>query len=360
MDIQKGSEDFIIKSSNNKHLKVIGEYVNAHTDVLCECVYCGDTFKMRPERIYKNCMHQKCRNILTASIRKERGFKKLLEIAGENIEFTTEYIASNRPIGCRCKRCGHEFVGYPHNLNKGVGCPKCFRKSKMKSVSKFLDEIREILPNIDILSEYTGDSKRIRCRCKIDGYEWSPFAGSLIQGHGCPMCAGNARYGFNYFASKLERINPNIEASGEYINAQTHINCLCKICGYEWMAKPNNLLSGKGCPHCRSSKAEDKVKNFLKSKEIRFETQKKYEDLIGVGNGYLSYDFYIPEHNLLIEAQGEQHYAPVDFFGGQEQFKIQQEHDKRKRDYANTNNIRLLEIPYSEFENIEEFLQSVL
>lgn len=359
MDIQKAQEDFIKKSSNNKHLKVVGQYVNANTEVMCECVYCNEIFKIKPSSILNGCMHQRCRNILTANIRKERGFKKLLETVGDTIEFTTEYMSSNKPIGCRCKRCGHEFIGYPNNLNKGGGCPECFRKSRMKPASKFLDEVKQILPNIDILGEYVGDNKRIRCRCMVDGYEWSPLAGNLIQGHGCPMCAGNARYGFDHFVSKLEQVNPNIEVRGEYINAQTHINCLCRICGCEWLAKPNNLLNGKGCPHCTSSKAEDKIKSFLKKQKISFEAQKKYEDLVGVGNGCLSYDFYIPKHNLLIEAQGEQHYAPVDFFGGQEQFEIQQEHDRRKRNYAKIKNIRLLEIPYNKFENIEEILHSV-
>ena len=62
---------------------------------------------------------------------------------------------------------------------------------------------------------------------------------------------------------------------------------------------------------------------------------------------------------FLIECQGEQHYNVVEFFGGQSVFDKQQEHDKRKRDYAMLHNIPLLEIPYTirTYENIFAFIK---
>lgn len=64
----------------------------------------------------------------------------------------------------------------------------------------------------------------------------------------------------------------------------------------------------------------------------------------------LSYDFYLPDYNILIEYQGEQHYKPVPFGGDIENAKIkfrnQIKNDNIKRYYANTNNIKLIEISY--------------
>lgn len=65
-------------------------------------------------------------------------------------------------------------------------------------------------------------------------------------------------------------------------------------------------------------------------------------------------------YNLLIEAQGQQHITPKELFGGEEQFKIQQEHDKRKRDYAEANGYSLLEIWYYDYDRIEEILNKEL
>ena len=66
----------------------------------------------------------------------------------------------------------------------------------------------------------------------------------------------------------------------------------------------------------------------------------------------------MPKHNILIECQGEQHERPIEYFGGDEQFKIQQEHDKRKREYADSNNYDFLEIWY--YQNAVDILKDKL
>ena len=67
-----------------------------------------------------------------------------------------------------------------------------------------------------------------------------------------------------------------------------------------------------------------------------------FSDLVGIGGGLLSYDFYLPQHNILCEIQGKQHEMPIEYFGGEEQFAIQQEHDRRKRNYAKEHNAKAI------------------
>jgi very-short-patch-repair endonuclease len=75
----------------------------------------------------------------------------------------------------------------------------------------------------------------------------------------------------------------------------------------------------------------------------------------------LSYDFFLPEYNLLIEYQGEQHEKYIKgFHKNKKAFINQQEHDKRKREYAKNHNIKLLEIWYYDFDNIEQILDKEL
>ena len=76
----------------------------------------------------------------------------------------------------------------------------------------------------------------------------------------------------------------------------------------------------------------------------------------GVNNGKLSYDFYLNDYNTCIEYNGEQHYRPVNIFGGEKRFKKQLLHDNLKRQYCEINNINLIIVPYWEKENIENFL----
>ena len=136
--------------------------------------------------------------------------------------------------------------------------------------------------------------------------------------------------------------------------------CLCD-CGEEIIVRSSALLHGytKSCG-CMKSHGEYYISTYLLSNSINFEKQKKFSDLLGVGGGNLSYDFYLPNHNMLIECQGEQHERPIEYFGGEEQFAIQQEHDRRKREYAKDNGYRLLEISYKDYNNIDNILTKAI
>lgn len=63
------------------------------------------------------------------------------------------------------------------------------------------------------------------------------------------------------------------------------------------------------------------------------------------GGGNLSYDFYLDEYNLLIEYQGEFHDGSARI-RDKSYLPTQQEHDRRKREYAKQQGINLLEIWY--------------
>ena len=79
----------------------------------------------------------------------------------------------------------------------------------------------------------------------------------------------------------------------------------------------------------------------------------------------LRFDFYIPKHNICIEYDGIQHFEPIDFAGkgeewAKEQFKEQQIKDNIKTQYCLDNDIKLIRIPYWEFDNIENILKQEL
>ncbi len=168
---------------------------------------------------------------------------------------------------------------------------------------------------------------------------------------------------------ELKKYNPNyrnIEVISNYTGVNHNIKCWCKKCSYEWETKASLLIDkrgGSGCPLCNQSKGEIAVYNHLVDKGIDFEQQKIFTNLLGVSGFPLLYDFYIPSKNLLIEVNGIQHYSPVKSFGGVKKFNIQNEHDRRKRLYAQNNGFRLLEInccDSSYLGSIEKILQTNL
>ena len=72
----------------------------------------------------------------------------------------------------------------------------------------------------------------------------------------------------------------------------------------------------------------------------------------------LPFDFYLPDYNICIEFQGEQHYKSIEYFGGEKTFKLTLLRDKIKMEYCRDNNIPLIVIKFD--ENIEEKLNNLI
>lgn len=143
--------------------------------------------------------------------------------------------------------------------------------------------------------------------------------------------------------------------------------CKCRCGNFEFV-RGNTLTSTKrklACKKCLGSisSGERAIIDWLKQYNIQYNTQVIFDNLRGIGEGLLRFDIGIKNNNnnfiYLIEFQGLQHYQPIEYFGGEEQFKIQQEHDNRKRQWCKENNIKLIEIPYN-YNNLEEYLSQLL
>jgi len=65
-------------------------------------------------------------------------------------------------------------------------------------------------------------------------------------------------------------------------------------------------------------------------------------------------DTFIPDLNIAIEYQGEQHFKSVPIFGGKEGLKRTKERDKKKKDKCKKNNIELIFFTYK--DNLSEQL----
>jgi hypothetical protein len=92
---------------------------------------------------------------------------------------------------------------------------------------------------------------------------------------------------------------------------------VCIICpkhGEFWQTPYNHLFS-KGCPVCKSSILETKVRVLLEDNNIEYIPQKSLRDLTNemMGGQPQKIDFFLPHYNLCIECQGEQHFFPVTF-----------------------------------------------
>ena len=72
--------------------------------------------------------------------------------------------------------------------------------------------------------------------------------------------------------------------------------------------------------------------------------------------GKQSIDIFIPSRQIAIEYQGQQHFEPINFFGGKESFIRQQENDNRKKKLCIEHNIILIEWKYNENISTEKLI----
>lgn len=142
-------------------------------------------------------------------------------------------------------------------------------------------------------------------------------------------------------------------------NNKTYVKVQCD-CGSKPFEVRLEHLKGQShartisCGCAKRSSGELKIKNILMNKNLSFKEQYRIKDK---NNNVMIFDFMIMKENniiALIEYDGEQHYRPVEYFGGENKFKIQQIRDERKDIYCKENNIVLIRIPYYDYEKIND------
>lgn len=271
-------------------------------------------------------------------------------------------------INCTCKTCGYSWHTTATRIFKINGCPRCNDPTK-KSNEDFLKEVKQKNPHVEILSIYKNANTKVKRQCLKCGDISYQLPSSILAGV-CNVCASKklselySKSHEQYCIEFEDKFGKDYQILNEYQNIHTKLLVKHILCGntFQFTASRISNKAVNICPYCyvKNSNGERRIQKYFNDNCVKYNTQKKFDDLCGVNGGLLSYDFYLPDNNLLIEYQGMQHYKPVKGFGGDNQFKKQQEHDYRKRKYAADNNIELLEIPYWDYDNIENIIESKL
>ena len=291
-----------------------------------------------------------------------------MNIINPNISFIGLYQSRKRKIACQCNVCGHQWLACPDNLLSGKGCPRCasekISRLKQKTHEQFLHDLHNKHPNIMAISTYAGAHKKMKFKCSTCEHVWETTPHSVLMHKGCPQCSYrktglSLRKTHSQFLSDLSVIDPMIVPLDEYQSARRKMLFRCVRCGNVWSANPIDVIHGTSCPNCSMSKGERRIDAYLHRRDILHEHQKKYNDLLGIKNRKLSFDFFLPEINTLIEYQGEFHDHSVSF-QSEEDFLSQEKHDQLKKAYAIKNQINVIYIWYYEFELIDEILEKSL
>lgn len=257
------------------------------------------------------------------------------------------YINNTTKICIICSIHG-EFYQTPKHFLHGHACQKCgyiktFIKLK-KGESHFLNEVTEkygdkfAYDNV----KYINNKNKINVTCKKCNNSFDVEALSHLKNGKCPFCSKRKHYTTEEWVSMVKQIyDENLYGYSdvEYIDNKTPVIITCVKHG-AYKIRPDNFIHNGGCPKCHAFKMENEVEMFLIKNNIRFEFQKKYTWLRC--KNPMSLDFYLPEYQIAIECQGEQHFKPIKYWGGEPTFNTIVNRDKLKIELCKNNGIKIL------------------
>ena len=292
-----------------------------------------------------------------------------------NGELTPSDLMSSvaKKVWWQCEK-GHEWLTSPNNRARGNGCPYCSGRLPITGET----DLETLYPDIanewhpfknlpHLPSKTAPNSHEKRWFICEKGHEYDMAVSSRTRpGSGCPYCANKrVLVGFNDFGTIFPHLikewhpekNKNLLPSHFTYGSGTKIWWICRE-GHEWKASIDSRRGGSGCPFCSESRGEAKISRWIdKHLELTYIRQYRFKDCYL--KKQLPFDFAIFKKDQLIsliEYDGEQHFKPVEIFGGEEGFKNQKMRDEVKDAYCIENEIPLLRIAYFDFDRIDDIL----
>ena len=286
---------------------------------------------------------------------------KAKQIHNDKYDYSkVEYKDSNTKVCIICPEHG-EFWQTPISHLRGSACPKCANEKNKISLENFLcraNNVHGVKYDYSKV-EYLNSSTKVCIICPEHGEFWqTPI--KHINGQGCPICA-RSKISEKLKDNKEDFIEKAKEIHGdkydyskvEYSHSNKKVCIICLEHGEFWQT-PHSHLSGQGCPFCKESKGERRIKQYLENNNIEYEQQKmfswlKYEKPMKL-------DFYLPKYNVGIEFQGEQHFCNKKWWNSTDEGKINEyfnktiERDIEKHRLCNNNGIELFYITDHNFK----------
>lgn len=324
------------KTDERKHGRVVW---------LCSCD-CGGTKKVTTKS-------------LTTGVTKSCGCLRKLDLRGKIfgklrvIESTGELNKRGVQIWrCVCE-CGNTSNVATNALTQKNGTRSCGCIHEKNLVGKIFGKLTVIK-----LVKDTKDNRRLwLCSCECGENHVVPTA-NLTTGV-TTQCTNN-----------IHRIR---DLEGETVGSLTVVEplekrshgsaiwkCTC-ICGNTVEIPSNHLVSQhtSSCGCSTVSKGERAIARELNKYKLEYKKEYTFPDLKSINPLRFDFAVFNDEGEVigLIEFDGQQHFKPIEFFGGEDTFKKVTARDKIKNTYCIEKGIPLVRIRYNQLRDIKSIIE---
>ncbi|MEH7223217.1 hypothetical protein V7112_05320 [Bacillus sp. JJ1566] len=335
--------------------KVQSTYVDSKTHIDILHVKCGKVSPISPSKFLQGNRCRYCYGSLR--IEHEWFLQKVEQLVGKEYRVLSMYQSMHKHVDMEHVTCGHQFPVKPNNfIRLNTRCPNCAGNQK-KTTAEFKKEVYCLVgEEYEVLGEYLNtntpiDIKHVKC-----GKVYSVTPANFLRERRCALCQGKAAKTIEMFGKEVfDLVGDEYAVLGGYVDSNTKIEMKHHSCGYTFSIVPHSFLSGTRCPACNINKGQKRIVDHLKNRNLPFEVEYKIPCRLRLDVAVLD-----PKHPgkllAVFEFQGPQHYQPIGFFGGREKFRRQIKNDQKKRLYCMKNDIRLIIIPYWEYDQIEKII----
>lgn len=182
----------------------------------------------------------------------------------------TEYVNANTKVCIICPEHG-EFWQSPDNHLHKQGCPLCANINRLLKKSEntetFIIKANSVHNKEYDYSyvKYVNAHTKVCIIHKKCGYMFWQTPNSHLRGSGCPKCSNNLPLNNENIIERFKIIHGDKYnySKVKYVNNHTKVCVECPIHGEFWQT-PNNHLQGQGCPKCKQSKMEEKIRIFFR------------------------------------------------------------------------------------------------
>lgn len=371
------TEEFIAKATDihgDKYDYSKVKYTKSIAKVCIVCKLCGYEFWQTPNdhlcgKGCPSCAH----NI---PLTKERFVSLASAIHGNKYGYErVECKGWKDKVQIYCPKHGYFWQSPSNHISNKHGCKKCAQEvnddlkrfTHEEIIQKFVESKGRDFDYSRV--EYTNLHSKVCIGCKKHGWFFVSPSQFINGVYGCPQCwlEHIGKSNRKIFKEDFLKIASSVHGDKygydkvEFDSVNDKVVIFCPKHGY-FEQEVFSHLKGYGCFKCRCySSGENKIRDILVKIDIPFIEQYKIPNIsLFCTNKNIYIDFYIPSLKIAIEFNGKQHYRPIKWFGGDEKFEHQQWRDDSLRQYCKEYELKLIEIPYTEYNNIENILSKEL
>lgn len=342
------TEDFIRKSKHkfgDRFNYTKTEYVRKDIELTLTCPLHGDIVMTPDQHRWSKHGCRECDFDIPKSIKKNKVLEKAKQIHKNKFDYSrVVFLNVSEKVEILCPQHGSFWQDLYSHTVKGTGCPSCARQSDRLTLEAFISKAREVHGDKYGYGkvEYDVGASQVVITCRKHG-DFRQRALSHLSGSGCKKChIEENRISTEEFIRNAKSVHGEKYDYGRviYQGNKKPVEIVCQKHGSFWQ-RPNSHTAVKaGCPLCNESKGEIAVENVLKKYGINYIREYRIKPYL------YRYDFYIPELDIYIEFNGEQHYKPVDSFGGYEAYLSCKERDENKRSLVHERKATLIVLTY--------------